>query len=252
MGRPAKDGFNKNKFITYQINKKMKIFKTNKFIIAVVVAIISVSIIPFFQSCNNENEEFIASSKNEKEMALLASKYLINTNNTFTLELNKKEALAIGISNEYYDKMINEINKTNEEIKKITKNKGKIYGLNTAYNSNNTNKNVRFKASPNETGQEIDSKFRGSITAFENSPQSRDVGVVNANYIEFKATSGCFFTAVTIQVNTGCSLEQISFLLYPFAEGSGRIYLPTNSCDCTITIMTPCSDGASVGVYWGR
>jgi hypothetical protein len=183
-------------------------------------------------------------------MLAIASKHLISNNDVFSLDINKLEAVGLGISSEFYDKMTNDINKTNEKIKEIQKSNGIIVGLNTV-KSNLALKNVRFK-SKNETGQTIDSKYQSTLVAFENAPVSENLGIVNANYIEFSVTSSCIVTAVTVQVNTGNGIQQITIMCYPFSTSTGRIYLPTNSCSCSVGIMTPCSDGASVKVYYGK
>ena len=53
-----------------------------------------------------------------------------------------------------------------------------------------------------QSGQTIDSKFQTTIAASDNAPASKNVGVVNASYIEFNVSASCLVTPVTITVNT--------------------------------------------------
>jgi len=213
--------------------------------------IMAIMIISIFQSCSNSDEALSTIPQlNEKEMLTIASKHLVNTNNIFSLDINKQEALRLGISSKFYDKMLNDVNKTNAEIEKIQKSNGIIFGLNTA-KSDLATKNVRFKTPP-EYGQKIDSKYRTTLTATDNAPASQNIGTVNANYIEFKVSSSCLVTPITILVDNGYGIQQITIMSYPFCSGTGRLDLPSSSCNCNITIVTPCSDGSSVGVYFGH
>lgn len=234
-------------------SEKMKLSNL-KIIFAAMSVMIFVLLMFISQSCSKNNDEvsLTMAQLNEKEMLSLASKHLINTNNIFSLDINKQEAIKLGISSKYYDKMLLDITKTNAEIKRILKNNGIILGLNKQGESNVELQNVRFKASGTETGQTINSKYKTSITASDNAPVSANVGTVNAKYIEFKVVSGCLVTAVTISVNTGSGISQVTIMSYPFSSGTARIDLPTTSSNCTVSIMTPCSDGATVGVYFGQ
>ena len=98
-------------------------------ILAVITVVITLAASSLLQSCSN-NDELSLKKLSKTEMLAIASKHLINTDNIFSLDINNKQAIKLGISSENFDKMLNDVNKTNAEIEKIKKSNGLIFGLN--------------------------------------------------------------------------------------------------------------------------
>jgi len=128
----------------------MKIFKTNKFIISVVAAIILISIIPFFQSCSNDfdasavteeaNKANVVSSEYEKvylelkvkdtknlttEQKLILKDAIKRADSFVTFDVLRKEYVLsanqkeLNVSKDLFKIIEGIIEKTNSEIKDI-------------------------------------------------------------------------------------------------------------------------------------
>jgi len=230
----------------------MKVFKTKKKILAVVTAVVLLSTLPFLQSCSNEESinDLTINKTNEKAMIVIASKYLTNSGGLLGLSIDKKEAEQLGISGDYYDKMLKDIDITNEEVKRVQSMNGKVYGIKSK--AIISNQNVRFKVEPIEASTQVTSKYQATINAVDNSPTKMNVGPVNASFIEFKVTSPCISSAITLTVDTGFGIRTITIVYTPNGDNYGRIDLPAYPCGCKITSVTPCSDGSSVNVFYGK
>jgi hypothetical protein len=216
-------------------NKEVRIFSLG----IALIAVISLGI--FMQACSNEENDY-ATVLSESEMSYIAADYLIFEDGKFFLNISEKAAIKLGISEFYYQKMLNEIEKTNAFIKENNLEESIQISFEEWRKKDISTFIPRLKNG--------DVENNGTLWSFPNSSTgtSRSFNYSNGQ-ISFYANSTCFpVTVISISINCGGTIINTSITLYPFGNNSKTVQLPYNSGSCSITVNTTCSNGSSLVV----
>ena len=196
----------------------------------------------FVQSCSQENDLLSSTTVDSQKANAIASDYVILQGNQYKLNLSEDKALSLGISKADYDRMLTEIQKTNDFIIK-QQSEGFDVDINDPKFINKNVTNVRLKSDTEQYG------------GFFNIPDENTGGsffgtVPNGmNAITLTASTGCLYGGSSGYVNFGG--QQYYYSATGWCGGSTTITLNYSSGgNVSITGTSFCSGGATVTVVY--
>jgi len=203
-----------------------------------------VSLEVFVLGCTQEDNNMDNATVDSQKANLIALSYLELNNNQYVLKLSEANAISLGISKFDYNRMLTEVQKTNDFIIKsqadgikVDINDPKCFNINTS--------NIRLK-SDNEL-------YAGSFTLPDDNSQVSFYGTVPSGMskIQITSTIGCFLGGSTGFVYFAG--QSIYYSATGFMGGSTTVTLPYSSGGIvTITGSTYCGNGGIVTITYLR